>query len=486
MIPGSAIKKRLFLSVFAVFSGALLLFNTALASVATSTSYRLQLDSVNVGGARSTSSSYRIEDTGGETGTGGLTGTSYEVQAGYQQVSTAASSDDSDDDSGGSVAGGGGLLGNLAGLVAQNPEIKNLVVAPDTTSTVISWETDEPTRYALYWGETPLYEMGAQSSAAFETKHLAIINGLDPGKEYYFRIEVVKENNKKTDLVGQIFETLLFPDNNPPANVSNLKSRFVTDASGAFVVLNWSNPADYDLAGVRVVRSEYFFPKDPSDGLLVYEGLGTEIVDKNGVFSGKLYFYTIFTFDYKENYSSGAITRPFAGIPEGEIIDISELTEELADPLIRSLTPEDLKVAQDEAVTVVEDGVISVISSEPFKFSLAADKLPNVLKSIIVTIIDPDDPRKKFSFLLRINEEKTSYEAQIAALEKEGRYPVEVLVFDFKNQAVKKIKTELVASADKAISRNFADFVRRHPFFTFIIFLIFYVWYVFRTSRKGL
>jgi len=59
---------------------------SGLAYVASSTNYRLQSDSVNVGGILSTSTNYKIEDTLGETATGESTSTSYKLRAGYQQM----------------------------------------------------------------------------------------------------------------------------------------------------------------------------------------------------------------------------------------------------------------------------------------------------------------------------------------------------------------------------------------------------------------
>jgi len=57
----------------------------ASADYMTSTNYRVQSDSLNIGGARSTSSNYIVEDTFGELATGeGLTSASYGACVGYQ------------------------------------------------------------------------------------------------------------------------------------------------------------------------------------------------------------------------------------------------------------------------------------------------------------------------------------------------------------------------------------------------------------------
>jgi hypothetical protein len=66
------------------------LLSIAHAQVMDSTNYSIQFDSVNIGGNRSTSSSYTIEDTVGEVATGNSTSTNYQVKAGYQQMNESS------------------------------------------------------------------------------------------------------------------------------------------------------------------------------------------------------------------------------------------------------------------------------------------------------------------------------------------------------------------------------------------------------------
>jgi hypothetical protein len=51
-----------------------------------SASYQIQSDSINVGGAPGSSTTYRLEDTLGEVGTGNSDSASYQLRAGYQQM----------------------------------------------------------------------------------------------------------------------------------------------------------------------------------------------------------------------------------------------------------------------------------------------------------------------------------------------------------------------------------------------------------------
>lgn len=59
---------------------------SSFAQVMQSTNYRIQSDSVNVGGLFSSSTNYGLEDTTGEVGTGFSSSTNYEIGAGYQQM----------------------------------------------------------------------------------------------------------------------------------------------------------------------------------------------------------------------------------------------------------------------------------------------------------------------------------------------------------------------------------------------------------------
>jgi hypothetical protein len=69
-----------------IFIFCLLKTHLSFAYVMSSDNYRIQLDSINIGGVRQTSVSYNMEDTIGEIATGISTSTSYKLKAGYQQM----------------------------------------------------------------------------------------------------------------------------------------------------------------------------------------------------------------------------------------------------------------------------------------------------------------------------------------------------------------------------------------------------------------
>lgn len=65
------------------------LFGVSEAQMMQSTNFRMQSDSVNVGGGLSTSANYKMEDTVGEIATGNSNSTNFVLRAGYQQMQSS-------------------------------------------------------------------------------------------------------------------------------------------------------------------------------------------------------------------------------------------------------------------------------------------------------------------------------------------------------------------------------------------------------------
>lgn len=102
-----------------------------------STTYRVQSDSINVGGVNSSSASYKLEDTTGEVATGDSNSASYAMHAGYQQmVSSYIAISDVSNTSLSNINGltGGSSATSLAWLVTtDSPSGYSLSVSANTT-----------------------------------------------------------------------------------------------------------------------------------------------------------------------------------------------------------------------------------------------------------------------------------------------------------------------------------------------------------------
>lgn len=121
------------------------------AYVASSTNYRIGVDSINIGGILSTSTNYKIEDTAGEIATGLSTSTSYKIKAGYQQMQETAISITSPDN------------------VAMSPDLGGVTGGASSGSAVWTVTTDSPAGYFLTVkaSTTPALKSGSNSFADY-------------------------------------------------------------------------------------------------------------------------------------------------------------------------------------------------------------------------------------------------------------------------------------------------------------------------------
>jgi len=334
------------------------------------------------------------------------------------------------------------------------PRIFNLLISEITfNSAAISWETDELALCQLFWGRTSEYRQEVISEESLHSEHSTEITGLTPSTFYHFKIVCQDHQRNESETGDQRFITLTLPDTVPPTNVSN----FEATPGDRQITLVWENPPDPDFKAVKIMRSEEFYPANPQEGTLVYDDKGTSFVD-TGLTNGVKYYYTAFAYDRSGNYASGAVVSaiPWEGVPPVKIFgctDPSALNYNLnatiddgscefppPPPEIEKLTLKDFDFIQEgEKIPLIEEKIIKAKSEKSLTVSIDYEKVPEVLKTIMVTL---EKDGKFFSFLLRINLEKTVYEAVIFPPEP-GVYPMTITVLDYKNQTLKKITGEL-------------------------------------------
>jgi len=336
------------------------------------------------------------------------------------------------------------------------PEIFDIVVEGVTSdSAVISWKTSEPSIPQINYGKTKDYEKTIIGKN-FLMSHRIILENLSADTIYHFEIVVADRAGNRTSSKDYVFKTMPGPDILSPANISN----FEAIAGDGQITLKWQNPADPDFKAVRIMRGEGFYPQDPEQGKLVYDDKETSFVD-TGLINGKRYYYTAFAYDFSGNFSSGAIVSavPFKIkplLPE-EIFTEKECLEAgyywydetchrepkivPAPPEVEKITIDDFDFIQAGKKIPIIDGKLEIKKEEPLKILINYDKVPEVLKTITVTL---EKGEKFFSFLLRINKEKTVYMATLLPPDEPGVYPVTISVLDYKNQTLKKFISQLI------------------------------------------
>ncbi len=340
-----------------------------------------------------------------------------------------------------STNGGGGGTGGSAAVL----RVLSLTVSPDTHKAIVKISTNIPVQAFVYWGETLDYELGSAFSPYFSTLHTIELSELEAGTDYVFKVWVVDARGRELRIEGQEFTTLSLPDTTSPSNVSN----FSAVANEDQIDLTWNNPqADFDL--VRIVRSTLFYPRDPYDGETIYEGRDEQYTDTD-VVSGTTYYYTAFGKDAFGNYSSGAIASATARrpgqppVPNTNIFDIINLPKGEIDPLLRSFNFKDIDFIQDGVKILTNENRVEIRGDRSLLMSVDYEKMPEILKTIAVTLHDPKDKTKTFSFLLRVNADKTAYEANIAPLGRAGEYEFNFQVLDYKHRGLVSVLGTIVS-----------------------------------------
>ncbi len=353
--------------------------------------------------------------------------------------------------SGEGSGGGGGIPSDLNQL-----DIINLQVVPFLTSASISFETTVPTESTVRWGETFDFEGGSGSATTFSRDHAFIIPNLKEATRYYFEILVTDPHGTKEGYTGTFVTLSSDPVVSDTEPIPSLVGFSATPNQGA-VDLKWEYPSDPRITEVRIVRNTEFFPEHPEDGIVVYEGPGIAARDSS-VQSGVRYYYTAFPKTINA-FGTGVVDDAMVPLPGGETPAVSDPFEQFPDaltthPLIESLSILDFDFIQDGVMLPKTGNRVFIDGSKNLTVSIAYHKLPEVLKTIGVTLIHPEDPESTFSFILRVNEDKTHYVATIGALGASGMYPMGIRVLDYENRGMKRLRGSLYV-AEAASTETF-------------------------------
>ncbi|MBU2578784.1 hypothetical protein KKA09_01560 [Patescibacteria group bacterium] len=146
----------------------------ARAYVATSTNYRIQYDSINVGGGDSqTSTNYRVADTVGEIATGISASSLYKLKAGYRQMSEISISISSPVDVAmspaiGGISGGASSASTTWTVITDNPAGFVLSLKSTSTPSMILDGTYDFSDYSPATVGVPDYTWSSPAASAAE------------------------------------------------------------------------------------------------------------------------------------------------------------------------------------------------------------------------------------------------------------------------------------------------------------------------------
>ncbi len=281
----------------------------------------------------------------------------------------------------------------------------------------------------------------------------------DPNANNYNAEADIADNTKcRYDVLG-----CLDPDAenyNSGANISDNSCFYVPmatnfsadyDEEDEVGLLSWRNPTGFaNFDGVRILRKIGSIPASINDGVVVYDGSSEETIDNN-VSLDTRYYYALFVRSTTGHYSAAVIASLTAEKEDDPFEDFP--TASSSDPLIRALKLGDFIFTQpgEKAQYFGANGLVVVKGNKTVTVSLAYNKVPEVLKTIGITLHDPVDPNKTFSFTLRLNSTKTAYTATVAPLGRTGTYRVGIYILNFSDQTIKKITGNLVVATAGAL-----------------------------------
>lgn len=308
------------------------------------------------------------------------------------------------------------------------------VVEVNSDAATILWTTDEITSGEIDYGLTRGYESGVGISAFFTKEHRLSLSDLVGNTVYHFRLTATDSAGNSSSSADFTFTTLR--DALAPSNVLNLR----VDPGETFMILNWTNPIERDFSGVRIVRSTTSYPRTPDGGTVIFHGLAASAVDR-GLVSGTDYYYTAFSYDASENFSSGAVTF-------GKALGSSSLPPEIppvappAPPIAQPEVPPAVSsggepsfvavkiidfqflAAGETLVLPVIDEQIKIMVATQMVATVAAEKFSKVPELVMLKIGDSN-------YIFNFNREKRRFESTIMSPLKIGYFDSEIsIVYD--------------------------------------------------------
>lgn len=363
--------------------------------------------------------------------------------------------------------------GPLYGQSSQDFLISEVEVETTSNSAEIAFFTAGFSVASVAYGTTPQYELGSSAGALFRQRHRFPLTDLESGVRYYFLISAQNQDGDIVTYSGE-FVTKTVEDTVPPANVSE----FTTYIEGNDVVMSWKNPTEPDFDRVRVIANSRFFPLDMADGLLLYEGNGQNYRHVGVYPNDTVMYYTIFAVDESGNRSSGAISFvtwgeadqvPYEPYVEPNLVSTSTPEQGRKEPISFS----DIEFIQDAKIHQGYQELVSLDPALPFTIRVPYEAFDENLKTITVSIVHPNNGSLTYSFLLRVNEPKTYYEATIESLNTKAQFPFELTVLNFKLKTV--AVTEGTISTVPETEQTYP--LPKPTFKEHLIFLIFDFWW---------
>lgn len=331
----------------------------------------------------------------------------------------------------------GGYGGSIEQVYDIIGDILNLNIKTGINYAIISWDTVVPALGSISWGVKDSYNAGVINGISIETHHEMTIENLSASTTYSYSIESSLQTNYYASNLG-IFTTAPIPEIKIIPSIYNL----IATPTQNEIIFNWNNPEGKDFYGVRIVRSPFFFPADPLEGKIIYDGRGSYARDSD-IELDKKYYYTAFSYNKDLDFSSGVLVEGFlkskqvvgagkvsedlskqtTGVARGkeDLYKVASSSKEIIGGEVKSLGQGILPInnfvfIEGDTEFAVSSGTIKVYPFTDSKIIIDVNILPPQTKILILKIQDPSNVFKIFSYSFSLDPTRKVYYVVIPKL----------------------------------------------------------------------
>lgn len=345
-----------------------------------------------------------------------------------------------------------------------------VTVFTERESAVIAWNTPDFARANVYWGQSNDYELGTISGVIFQKNHVVKIENLIPDTQYFYRIEL-ESNNGNINIYEGSFVTQKDQLTRP------IQSSVLTaEAHATSIRLMW-NKVTGETQQVRIVRSDKFFPIDPYDGKVVYQGARDNQFVDTAVEEGVTYYYALFVVDADEAYSAPAIAKASIGKDQNPVFS-DTIYSGAYETLLKDITIADFDFIQKGVELSFSAGGLNLSARTATEIRIDGAKIPLGIKTIGVTFVPTKASAQAATFLLSYSKERDMYIGLIPPLESGQTYEIDITIFDSLNERVKtihvaaRVEVELQKDYSPNIILQLLGVAWDNKLFTIIILLL--------------
>lgn len=296
--------------------------------------------------------------------------------------------------------------GNNHNFIIAPGIISNIDIISGINYAIISWDSDVPSYGSVSWGIGDGYNGGSITNTEIVSHHLFIVENLSASTTYSYLITSSLPDSYYVSHVGN-FTTLSIPEIKIIPSIYNLTATTTSNE----IILSWKNPDNEDFDGVKIVRSPFFFPLNPDEGKIIYEGKGIYVRDSDIIFDQK-YYYSAFSYDKDLHYSSGVLVQ---SILKSKKISTSteeaHQDEENKNTIILPINH--FVFSQNDLELPASSSTIVVYPYNDLKIIIDAKRFPVGTKTLILKIQDQYDISKSFSYSFVLDNTKNFFYANV-------------------------------------------------------------------------